>query len=1053
MSGIGVGSDTGTRQVESAPTNCEARKCETRDALKNISVLKISDYSLKEDQRPYAKVEICDEEIYGLLDSGANVTILGKGAYERVRKWKLELVPIKLSVRTADGAEQKLDHRADVPFHYAGQRKVVSALLIESITRPLILGIDFWKAFGIFPSCEELETVALSQRDECTAADIVPPKPETVYQEHDLGESERNILSRTVKLFPFADPDEPLSCTKLIKHKIDTESSAPFRAYQYAMSPYILTKVRAEIERMLRKDIIERIESPTWINPVLPVPKPNGTIRLCLDARKLNAVTVKAGYPQQNYNRILSLLSGTKYLSAIDLTDAFYQIELDPVSRPKTAFAISALGSFQYKRMPMGLCNSGSTLCELIDRLFGVEFEPHAFPYLDDFIVATEEFDCHISVLEKIAARLKSAGLTISPTKSKFCMQRLKFVGHIIDGEGIKPDMSKIQPIVEYPPPTSVKDVRRLLGMVGWYRRFIPNFSSITAPISELLKKNKLSFKWTDEAQNAFVQVRSALTSEPVLTTPKYDLPFFIQTDASDIGLGAVLFQVKSGNEYVVAYHSAKLTPAQRKYHVTERECLAVLSAIEKFRPYVEGTAFTVITDHASLLWLSNLKDPTGRLARWALRLQSYDFTLVHRKGKNNVVPDALSRAFNVDLIDLSNVAATKDEWYAKTIKTANANGCAKMGYKYENNVLFYNVKRGYQASHYGWKICVPKEYVLEVLRSCHDEPTAAHAGYFRTLCRVKDRYFWPKMDKDVRAYVGVCSVCKASKATNRNETAPMGNFREPLRPFHILSLDYIGPLPLSKKGSRFILVVVDLFSKFVFIKPLRKSSAQLTIAYLREEVFRRYGVPQYLISDNGPQLRSEAFTKFLEEHKTTHWLTAVYHPQSNPTEAANKTIVTAIRSYIEDNHSHNRWDEYVSEITFALNSSVHSTTKNSPHSVLFGYQLAQHGSDYANVDHDPERKNKLEVIRLKVSKALQDAHEKNKRRYDLRSREISYLPGETVYRQNTKLSDGGSAYSAKLAPKYVQCTIVRKTGTNTYETKDVDGNHTGVYHTNFLKK
>lgn len=747
------------------------------------------------------------------------------------------------------------------------------------------------------------------------------------------------------------------------------------------------------------------------------------------------------------------LLQGTKYLTAVDLTDAFYQIQLDPSSRPKTAFAISAVVSFQYKRMPMGLCNSGSTLCELVDRLFGVEFEPYAFPYLDDFIVATEGFEQHMSVLRKLALRLTTAGLTVSATKSKFCMQRLKFVGHIIDVEGIKPDKSKIQPIYDYPSPASVKDVKRLLGMVGWYRRFIPNFSSLTSPISELLKKGRLAFRWTSEAQVAFEQVKLALTSEPVLATPKYELPFYVQTDASDIGMGAVLFQVEENKERVIAYHSAKLIPAQRKYHVTERECLAVLSAIEKFRPYIEGTAFTVITDHASLLWLSNLKDPTGRLARWALRLQAYDFTLVHRKGKNNIVPDALSRAFDVESITLADATSTTDSWYLNVMKNANSHGFSKMGYKVEKNVLYYNVKRGYQTSHYGWKKCVPAESVGEVLRKCHDDPTAAHPGYFRTLCRVKDRYYWPKMDKTVKTYINLCVVCKKSKATNLNQTAPMGKFREPLRPFHIVALDYVGPFPLSKGGNRFLLVVVDLFSKYVSIKTLKKSSAAETIAFLREEIFLRFGVPQYVISDNGPQLRSVIFRNFLEESKITHWLTAVYHPQSNPAEAANKTIVTAIRSYISDVSNHTKWDAKIVEIAHALNSNIHTSTKNSPNNVLFGYQLAEDGEDYDNIRGDADRNEQLSEIRSKVSDHLRRAYENNKRRYDLRSREITYSPGENVYRLNTKLSDGGDRYSAKLAPKYIRGKVLRKVGSNTYEIEDSDGEHVATYHTSLLKK
>lgn len=298
-----------------------------------------------------------------------------------------------------------------------------------------------------------------------------------------------------------------------------------------------------------------------------------------------------------------------------------------------------------YKRMAFGLCNSGATLCRLIDDVIGCDLEPNVFVYLDDIIISTETLDEHFKILKILGERISKAGLTISVEKSRFCTKELNYLGYVVTKEGIRPDNKKIEAILNYPQPKNVRDVRRLLGMAGWYRRFIKNFAIITAPLSDLLKKSKTKFNWGNKAENSFKNLKILLTSEPILANPNYDLPFIIQCDASDFGVGAVLVQGVGDVEKIVAYMSQKLSAAQRKYQTTERECLAVLMAIDKFRPYIEGTNFTVVTDHASLLWLQNLKDPAGRVGRWALRLQSYDFKLVHRKGKFMVVPDALSRS------------------------------------------------------------------------------------------------------------------------------------------------------------------------------------------------------------------------------------------------------------------------------------------------------------------------------------------------------------------------------------------------------------------------
>lgn len=456
--------------------------------------------------------------------------------------------------------------------------------------------------------------------------------------------------------------------------------------------------------------------------------------------------------------------------------------------------------------------------------------------------------------------------------------------------------------------------------MAGWYRRFINNFSAITVPITNLIKKSKTKFEWTEEAQKAFGKLKEALTSAPILATPNFELPFQIECDASDIGIGAVLVQIQDGEERVIAFMSAKLNAAQQKYYATERECLAVLTAIEKFRQYIEGAKFTVVTDHASLVWLQNFRDPTGRIARWALRMQAHDFEIKHRKGRHMVVPDALSRA--IEAVDVMKFADTTDQPY---IRMRNDIGEIPGNYRdcrVDNGVILKYVGAWSSENDDGWKIYVPTDFRRMVLEECHDNILAAHGGHLKTLHRVKEMYYWPGMRKEIAEYVNECETCRATKPTNKCQLSPMGKYRDPERPWKMIAIDFMGPFPLSKRGHRQLLVVIDLFSKFVLLKPLRKASAEATAEFLESEVFLKYGVPCVLISDNGPQLTSTLFADFLTKYQVKHWKTASYHPQANATEAANKTIVNALRAYIKHDQSQRDWDVHLPKINCALNSS-----------------------------------------------------------------------------------------------------------------------------------
>lgn len=494
----------------------------------------------------------------------------------------------------------------------------------------------------------------------------------------------------------------------------------------------------------------------------------------------------------------------------MDLRSAFWQIPLDQSSKEKTALCIPGRGLFQFNVLPFGLSNATQCQQRLMDAIFGPELEPNIFCYLDDLIIVSSTFEKHLELLYEVARRLQEANLTVNFEKCEFFRSSLKYLGYIVDRFGLKTDPVKVSAMVNFPQPKNTTEVKRFTGLCSWYRRFIPQFSTLMAPINELIKNRKKGQKifWNPKAQKAFEDIKQALVSAPLLVSPDFSIPFIVQCDASDVGLGCVLLQIQDGEEKVIAYASRSLNKSERNYSVTEKECLACIFACEKFRPFIEGVSFTLISDHASLLWFLKLKNPTGRLARWSVRLSQFDFVLEHRKGKFNVIPDALSRAPAIvsDGEECQFFDKPSDDIFALN----NTNTCISLDIKLDN--VFYNKIRsqilhdpksfpqwnvidGYvdkllpskiqiDSNVSDWKLLVPKPQRRHIISSCHDDAKAAHLGYFKTYSRVSLTYYWSKMRRDINKCIKTCKVCSAQKAPNYKKFGLMGVKRKVRFPF-----------------------------------------------------------------------------------------------------------------------------------------------------------------------------------------------------------------------------------------------------------------------------
>jgi hypothetical protein len=394
---------------------------------------------------------------------------------------------------------------------------------------------------------------------------------------------------------------------------------------------------------MLDKDIIKPSASP-WASPIVLVQKKDGTVRLCVDYHKVNSVTRKDAYPLPRIDDTLDTLAGSCWFSTLDLVSGYWQVEVTEADQEKTAFCTPE-GLFQFKVMPFGLCNAPATFQRLMDMvLAGLQWS-NCLVYLDDVIIPGRTFEEHMENLQSVLERFRNAGLMLKLTKCSFCKKQTSFLGHIVSADGVATDPSKTAKVSSWPQPTSVKEVQQFLGFANYYRRFVRDYAAIARPLHRLTERGR-EFLWTEDCQVAFDSLKKSLTTSPVLAFPDLSKPFILDTDASDTGIGAVLSQLSDdGTERVVAYASRTLSKPERRYCVTRRELLAVVYFTRHFRPYLLGRHFTLRTDHGSLTWLWNFREPEGQLARWLERLQEYDFRIVHRPGRKHGNADGLSRS------------------------------------------------------------------------------------------------------------------------------------------------------------------------------------------------------------------------------------------------------------------------------------------------------------------------------------------------------------------------------------------------------------------------
>jgi hypothetical protein len=808
----------------------------------------------------------------------------------------------------------------------------------------------------------------------------------------------------------------------------------------YKLSPSETKALREQVDLDLGRGFIRRSTSSA-ASPVLFVSKKDGSLRMCIDYRKLNDITIKNRYPLPHMLGLLERLNGAKIFSKIDLRNAYHLLRIKEGDEWKTAFR-TPWGLFEYLVMPFGLTNAPSVFQALVNDTLRDFLDRFVVVYLDDILIFSTSLEEHISHVKKVLGRLQEAKLYAKAEKCEFHCDNIEFLGHIVTKDGLQVDPNRITAVTKWPAPTSLKELQSFLGFGNFCRRFIQNYSRLVQPLTDLLKKGR-KFMWTPEAESAFNLLKTKFTNAPILLHADPQKQFFIEADASDFAIGAALLQKdENGFLHPISYHSRKFLPPEINYEIYDKELLAIVESFKVWRHFLEGATHQVIvhSDHRNLEYFFSSRNLNRRQARWSEFLSRFNFMVKHQAGSKQQISDCLSRnpsympqigspeaSMQQKIIlgpnrlastQVSRFALPTDSNLIKLIKSALPGDAVAL--KYFNNPGHPAFKRFqhhdsliYQDS----LLYIPKGPAQTyVMHSCHDVPLAGHFGVRKTQDLVKRKYWWPKMIDSIKSYVSTCDVCNRAKSNCHKPYGLLQPLPVPDRPWSSTSLDFITDLPLVDDFDS-VLVVVDRFSKMAHFIPCAKTitGAQTAKLFL-DQVVRLHGLPDNIVSDRGPQFVSKFWARILQILKIERSLSSAYHPQTDgQTERVNQVLEQYLRCFVDDQQK--EWVQLLPQAEFAYNNTVHVSTGTSPFFANYGlhprFQL-QHTPDIINPAAEFTIQQ-LQQVHLKVQQCIKQAQERFKRHADKkRSPGPNFQVGDLVWlsAQNTKST------CAKLASK-----------------------------------
>lgn len=754
----------------------------------------------------------------------------------------------------------------------------------------------------------------------------------------------------------FSDCNPTLGHCDLQECTIDTGDSRPIRQRPYR-TPLAKRKLIDElVDEMLEKGVITPIASP-WSSPVTLAPKPDGSQRFCIDYRRLNHVTQKDRYPSVLIQDIFDQMSGSTIYTTIDLQSGFWQIPVAEKDIPKTAFACHR-GQFAFLRMAFGLCNAPAIFQRTMDQVLQGLIGTCCFVYIDDIVIYSKTPQEHSHHLSQVLDRLGTAGLRAKTKKCHFARSEVPLLGYIVSKDGIRPNPDKTSAIAQMQPPTSVSEVRRFLGMCGYYRQALDNYAQVSEPLTELTRKFT-RWKWKMKHESAFRTLQQMLLSDNVLAYPRVDQPYKLYTDASASCVGGILTQEdEKGMERVIQYVSHQLNTQEQKWATIEREAYAIVYCLKKLRPYLWGADFDILTDHKPLRALFLGEVANTRVQRWAVLIADFGAPIKYREGKHNIRADFMSRlpppeidvvdttAFvepqtdtvtwtlplRFDDIDKSELSRNQESEFSDFWRQAA--DADDEEYQVQDGILFSCRRPGMKQAIYP-RVLLPKRWREGVVKRCHEQ--TGHSGQWRTLCAVREAYVWPSMAKTVKDYVQACGVCQVHKANP--QTAPYTRMPDPCYPFQIVSMDLCGPFTRSERGHCYLLNLVDHLSGWADSYPIGNKRGETIADILLRDYFPQRGPPEILISDNGTEFVNSSVQALCRACDVEHRTTTPYRPQSNAkVERFHRTLKGILSRLMSITNSN--WEKQLGPALMAYRTTVSRATGYTPFQAVYGRQM-----------------------------------------------------------------------------------------------------------------
>lgn len=958
-----------------------------------------------------------DKEIIAVLDSGATRSVLSE---KIANELNLKINEANENIKLIIGGKHKIVGVTEiVKVSVLNTTTKISFIVLPSDSIDCLLGLDFFHKTGCILDVQkgkvefrtsgqfkggikkikeeeeedilENEVMVISteymENDEIEneyqwESKVERPKIEEIFKEIEEITKEENkqlkkILKEYENQFAYSLEDLKVPCN-ILKHEIRLMDDIPVVVPQYRRSPRDEELIDEKTEQLLRLGLIRKSEGAYSAEPVV-IRSPGKEPRMCIDYTAVNKKTIKDPFPLPRVDTIIDSLANNEITSTLDAKSGYNQIEVEEKSKPPTAFR-TRKGTWEWNRMPFGGKGGPATFHRVMSYIFnGLTF---IFIFFDDIIIKSRNIKEHFEHLEEVFKRLKQANLKLNPKKCKFFRKELNILGFTISKNTVKMDKDKIEVIKNWPIPKTIKPVHSFLGLAGFYRRFIKNFSIIAAPLYKLLQKN-VKFNWTPTCQTAFDQLKKCLTSYPILRIPDFSKTFYLYTDASGTGIGGILCQRdENDTEFVIQYGSRLLRGAEINYAITELELLAVVYFCKTWKYYLLNQKFYIITDHSALLWLFNLKDKTGRLMRWYIFMTQFNYEIKYKPGKIHRNVDALSRIQTEEKILMIEESETSTK-YLDPFQDKFLLSFLQTG-KLEQGLSKKQIKRIQRESKkYFWKdenlwLKTNEEIKERKIPKLEDRETITkeiHAiGHFdeeATYLRLKQKYYWKNMRETCKKIHRNCLECL------RNNKCKIINHPALAIPilgiFDKICLDLSFGFEQTPEGYIGILVIIEYLSKYPWIVPIKSKSAD-EIARNLFKYITTYGCPKWIISDLGNEMNNEIFQNLCK-------LTGIIHRTTSPFKASTDglvekhmyTFANVLRKLIQNKNEKHKWIEQIDFILLAYRTKINSTTKQTPFFLLYGRQMNMIDDWENKLEEDDETALFKRTIELK--KLLQYEH------------------------------------------------------------------------------